>query len=90
MLKPDFVFKFVVTEKDILLNAMMEITLMVMDVAKIVKPKSDSLAMVDLQAQKTPVLLQFQLPFPSKTEDNQDFTEKSFSTSDLTTFQKLF
>ncbi len=76
MLKLDFAFKFVATEKDILLNAMTEIMLMVMDAAKIVKPKLDLPAMVDLQIQKTSVVLQFQLSFQLKTEGNQDFTEK--------------
>lgn len=90
MLKLVFVLKFAVTEKDILQNAMTEITLMVTDAAKIVNLKSDSAAMVDHQTQKIPVPHQSQLPSQSKTEVNQDFTEKLFLTSDLTTFQKLF
>ncbi len=77
MLKLDFVLKFVVMEKDILQTVMTEITLMVTDAVKIVNSKLVSHAMGDLQALKTPVLLQFQLYFQLKTEDNQDYLEKS-------------
>lgn len=77
MLKLDFVSKFVVMEKDIHQNVMMEITSMETDAVKIVKPKSVLPAMEDLPAQKTFVPLQFQLSFLLKTEDNQDYSEKS-------------
>lgn len=77
MLKLDFVLKFVVMEKDILQTVMTEITLMVTDAVKIVNFKLVSHVMGDLQALKTPVLLQFQLYFQLKTEDNQDYLEKS-------------
>lgn len=90
MLNLAFVLKFVVMERDTLLNVMMETTLMVMDVQKIVTLKSDSLVMAVHQALKTVVQLFFQLPFQFKTEVNQDFTERSFSTSDLTIYQKPF
>lgn len=69
---------------------MMEITLMVMDVQRIVTFKLDSLVMVVHQALKIAVQLFFHLPFQLKTEVNQDFTERSFLTSDLTIYQKPF
>lgn len=73
-----FVMKFVVMEKDILQDVMMEITSMVTDAAEIVMLKSGSHAMEVLQAQKIPAALPYQLPFLLKIEDNQDYTEKSF------------
>jgi hypothetical protein len=84
----DFVSKFVVMEKDTLYHVMMEIMSMVTDVLKIVKFKSVSHVMVDHQALKTAAQQFFLQPFLSKAEDNQDFTEKSFLTSDSTIFQK--
>lgn len=76
-------------EKDTLFNVMMETTLMEMDVQKIVTLKLDSHVMVDHQALKIAVQPFFQLPSQLKTEVNQDFMEKSFLMSDLTTYQRL-
>lgn len=90
MLNLAFVFKFVVMERDTLLNVMMETTLMVMDVQRIVTLKLDSLVMVVHQALKIAVQLFFQVPSQLKTEVNQDFTERSFLTSDLTIYQEPF
>lgn len=90
MLNQDFVLKFVVMEKDTLLNVMMVTTLMEMDVQKIVTLKLDSHVMVDHQALKTAVQPFFQLPSQLKTEVNQDFMEKSFLMLDLTTCQRPF
>ena len=86
----DFVLKSVVMERDTLLNVMMETTLMGMDVQRIVTSKLDSHVMVDHQALKTAVQPFFQLPSQLKTEVNQDFMEKSFLMSDLTTYQRPF
>ena len=77
-------------ERDTLLNVMMETTLMVMDVQKIVTLKSDSLVMAVHQALKIAVQPFSQLPFQLKTEVNQDFMEKSFLMSDLTIYQEPF
>lgn len=90
MLNLAFVLKFVVMERDTLLNVMMETTLTVMDVQRIVTLKLDSLAMVVHQVLKTVVQLFFQVPFQLKTEVNQDFSERSFLTSDLTIYQEPF
>lgn len=90
MLNLAFVLKFVVMERDTLLNVMMEIMSMVMDVQRIATSKLDSLVMVVHQALKTVVQLFFHLPFQLKTEVNQDFTERSFLTSDSTIYQKPF
>lgn len=57
MLKLDSVLKFVVMERDIHQNVMMEITSMETDAVKIVKLKLVSHAMEDLQALKILVLL---------------------------------
>ena len=89
MLNLAFVWKFAVMERDTLLNVMMETTLMVMDVQRIVTLKSDSLVMAVHQALKTAVQPFFQLLSQLKTEVNQDFMEKSFLMSDLTTYQRL-
>ncbi len=77
-------------ERDTLLNVMMETTLMVMDVQRIVTLKSDSLVMAVHQALKTAVQPFSHPLFQLKTEVNQDFTEKSFLMSDLTIYQKPF
>ena len=63
---------------------------MVTDVQKIVRLKSDSLVMAVHQALETAAQPFFQLFFQLKTEVNQDFMEKLFSTSDLTIYQKPF
>lgn len=68
--------KFVVMEKDIHQNVMTEITSMVMDAVKIVKPKLVIHALEDPQALEILVPLQFQLLFLLKIEDNQDYLEK--------------
>lgn len=78
ILKLAFVFKYVVMEKDILQIVMMEITSMVMDAVEIVKLKSDSLAMEVLQVQKIFAVLNYQLQFQFKIEDNQDYSEKLY------------
>lgn len=78
ILKLAFVLKYVVMEKDILQIVMMEITSMVMDAVEIVKLKSDSLAMEAPQVQKILAVLNYQLQFQFKTEDNQDYSEKLY------------
>ena len=78
ILKLAFVLKYVVMEKDILQIVMMEITSMVMDAVEIVKLKSDSLAMEVLQVQKILAVLNYQLQFQFKIEDNQDYSEKLY------------
>jgi hypothetical protein len=78
MPKLDFVLKFVVMERDILLNVMMVTTLMVTDVQKIVTLRLDSHVMAVHQALKTAVQLFFHLSSQLKTEVNQDFMERSF------------
>lgn len=78
MPKLDFVLKFVVMERDTLLNVMMETMLMVMDVQKIVTLRLDSHVMAVHQALKTAVQLFSHQSSQLKTEVNQDFTERSF------------
>jgi hypothetical protein len=78
ILKLGFVLRYVAMEKDILQIVMMEITLMAMDAAEIVKLKSDSHAMEVLQVQKIYAVLNYQLQFQFKTEDNQDYLEKLY------------
>jgi len=78
MPKLDFVLKFVVMERDTLLNVMMETTLMVTDAQKIVTLRLDSHVMAVHQALKTAVQLFFHLSSQLKTEVNQDFMERSF------------
>lgn len=78
MPKLDFVLKFVVMERDTLLNVMMETMLMVMDVQKIVTLRLDSHVMAVHQALKTAVQLFFHLSSQLKIEVNQDFMERSF------------
>jgi hypothetical protein len=72
----DYVLKYVVMEKDILLVVMMVIILMEMDVVEIVKYKLDSHVMAVHHKPKIHVHLYCQLKFHSKIEDNQDFMEK--------------
>ena len=78
ILKLGFVLRYVAMEKDILQIVMMEITLMAMDAAEIVNLKSDSHAMEALQVQKIYAVLNYQLQFQFKTEDNQDYLEKLY------------
>lgn len=74
----DFVLKYVVMERDTLLNAMMETTSMVMDVAEIAELKSAPHATVVHQPPEIAAAPFSHQPFQSKTEVNQDFTERSF------------
>lgn len=78
MPRADFVLKFAVMEKDTLLSAMMETTLMVMDAARIATLKLDSHAMAVHQAPKIHAAPFSHQPFPLSQEANQDFTERSF------------
>ena len=72
----DFVLKYVVMVKDILLVAMMVIILMETDVAEIVKSKLDSHVMEDHHLPKIHAHLYYQAKYHLKIEDNQDFMEK--------------
>lgn len=74
----DFVLKFVVMERDTLLNAMMETTSIVMDAARIAELKSASHASVVRQLPEIHAAPFSHQPFRLKTEVNQDFTERSF------------
>lgn len=74
----DFVLKFVVMERDTLLNVMMETTLTVMDAARIAKSKSASHVTEVHQLPETHAAPFSHQPFQLKTEVNQDFTERSF------------
>jgi hypothetical protein len=76
MLKVVFVIKYVVMVKDIHLNVMMAITLMVMVAVKIVELKLDFHVLEVHQIQKTHVVQYYQLKSQYKIEDNQDYMEK--------------
>ena len=78
MLKPGFVLKFVVMEKDIHQNVMTEITSMVMDAVKIVTSKLDFHAMEVPQLQEIAALQFFHQLFPYNQEDKLDFMEKLY------------
>lgn len=84
------VWKSVVMESDTLRPVMMVTTLMAMGAAGTVTSKSDSHAMEGHHPLKIHARPFSHRPSQSKTEDSQDFTERSFSTSDSTTCQVLF
>lgn len=75
-----FALKSVVMVKGTPQDVMMEITLIMMDVVKIVKFKLDSLVMEDHPTAKIPVPQYCLLKSHSKIEDNQDSSEKLLST----------
>ena len=78
ILKADFALKFAVMQRDTPQSAMTEITLMVMDAARIVELKLDFRASAVHQIQETPAALLCHLLFQLKTEVNQDYSERSF------------
>lgn len=73
-----FVLKFAVMQKDTPPSAMMEITSMVMDAARIVELRLDFHASVVHQIQETLAALFCHLPYQFKTEVNQDYSERLF------------
>lgn len=70
------VWKSVVMVKSTLQTVMMAIMLMATDAARIVTLRLDSHVTVDHQAAEIPAQPCFHQPSQSKTEDNQDFSEK--------------
>jgi hypothetical protein len=75
-------------ERDTLQTAMMAIMLTAMDAAEIVILKSDSHVMAGHQTLKMLAVPFFHQQSQFKTEDNQDFSENLFLTSDSITYQQ--
>lgn len=86
----DFVLKSAVMVKGTPQDVMMETTLIMMDAARIVKFKLDSLVMEAHLAARIPVPQYYLLKSHSKIEDSQDYLERLLSTLRSTTFLRRF